>query len=127
MLSPMVICEHPLLYLSGTGRASQEIVISSSCQQVLLGFHNSVWVWWLYMGWIPGGVVSGWSFLQSLLLTLSLYFLSWVFWGTDLLKCWNYCWLVLCSLSINKKKRKKREREIREWLLLVIYAKRKEF
>jgi hypothetical protein len=27
----------------------------------------------------PGGAVSGWSFLQSLLHTLSLYFLPWVF------------------------------------------------
>ena len=25
-------CEHPLLYLSGTGRASQETAISGSCQ-----------------------------------------------------------------------------------------------
>ena len=31
----------------------QEIAISSSCQQALIGFHNSVWVCWLYMGWIP--------------------------------------------------------------------------
>jgi hypothetical protein len=24
------------------------------CQQALLGICNSLWVWWLYMGWIPG-------------------------------------------------------------------------
>ena len=46
-------CEHPLLYLPGTGRASQETAISGSCQQALVGIHNSVWVWWLFMGWIP--------------------------------------------------------------------------
>jgi hypothetical protein len=45
--------EHPLLYLSGTGRASQEIALSVSCQQALVGIRNSVWVWWLFMGWIP--------------------------------------------------------------------------
>ena len=54
MLSPMVGCEHPPLYLSGSGRASHETAISGSCQQALVGIHNSVWVWWLYMGWIPG-------------------------------------------------------------------------
>ena len=47
-------CEHPLLYLPGTGIASQETAISGSCQQNLAGICNSVWVWWLFMGWIPG-------------------------------------------------------------------------
>ena len=46
-------CEHSLLYLSGTGRASQGTAMSGSCQRTLVGIHNSVWVWWLYMGWIP--------------------------------------------------------------------------
>jgi hypothetical protein len=27
-------------------------LLSGSCQQVCVGIHNSVWVWWLYMGWI---------------------------------------------------------------------------
>ena len=53
VLHPMDSCEHPLLYLSGTGRASQETGLSGSCEQALVGIHNSVWVWWLYMGWIP--------------------------------------------------------------------------
>jgi hypothetical protein len=48
---PIDDCEHPLLYLSGTGIASQQIVISGSCQQNLAGICNSVWVWWLFMGW----------------------------------------------------------------------------
>ena len=51
-LSPMNGCEPPFLYLSGTGRASQETAISGYCQHGLIGIHNSVWVWWLYMGWI---------------------------------------------------------------------------
>jgi hypothetical protein len=46
-------CEHPLLYLPGTGIASQETAISGSCQQNLAVICNSVWVWWLFMGWIP--------------------------------------------------------------------------
>ena len=65
-------CEHPLLYLPGTGIASQEIGISESCQQNLVGISNSVCVWWLFLGCIPGGAVSGWSFLPSQLWTLSL-------------------------------------------------------
>jgi hypothetical protein len=52
LLSPMVVCKHPHLYLSGSGRASQETAISGSCQQTLLGINNSVWVWWLHMGWV---------------------------------------------------------------------------
>jgi hypothetical protein len=50
---PIADCEHPLLYLPGTGIASQETAISGSCQQNLAGICNSVWVLWLYMGWIP--------------------------------------------------------------------------
>jgi hypothetical protein len=52
VFSPMVGCEHPPLYLSGSGRASQETAISGSCQHALLGIHSSVWVWCLCMGWI---------------------------------------------------------------------------
>jgi len=53
VFSPMVGCEHPPLYLSGSGRVPQETAISSSCQQALPSIHNSIWVWQLYMGWIP--------------------------------------------------------------------------
>ena len=53
VLCAMDDCEHPLLYMSGTNRASQEKAISGPCQQALMGIHNSVWVWWLYMQWIP--------------------------------------------------------------------------
>jgi hypothetical protein len=53
MLSPMVGCEHPHLFQSGSGRASQETAISGSCQQALLGISNSDWVWCLHRGWIP--------------------------------------------------------------------------
>jgi hypothetical protein len=45
VLSSMVGCEHPHLYLSGSGRA-----ISGSSQEVLLG--NNIWVWCQQMGWI---------------------------------------------------------------------------
>ena len=60
-------CEHPLLYLSGTGRTSQEIAISGSCRQALVGiclvsgFSGCSW------DGSPGGAVSGWLFLQALL------------------------------------------------------------
>ena len=46
----MVGCQHLPLYMSGSGRFSQESAISGSCQHILLGIHNSVWVWCLYMG-----------------------------------------------------------------------------
>ena len=49
----MVGCEHPPLYLSGSGRASQEAAISGYCQHAFLGIHNVVWVWQLYIRWIP--------------------------------------------------------------------------
>ena len=40
MLSPMVGCDHLPLYLSGSGRASQETAISGSCQHAFLGIHK---------------------------------------------------------------------------------------
>jgi hypothetical protein len=52
VLLPMDDYEHQLLYLPGTGRAPQETAISGSCQQALVGICHSVWVWWLFMGWI---------------------------------------------------------------------------
>jgi hypothetical protein len=51
---PIADCEHPLLCLPGTGLASQETAISGSFQQNLAGVCNSVCVWWLIIGWIPG-------------------------------------------------------------------------
>ena len=54
MFHPIDDCEHPLLYLPSIGIASQERAMSGSCQQNLSVICNSVWVWWLYIGWIPG-------------------------------------------------------------------------
>ena len=51
-------CEHSLLYLPGTGIASYKTAIPWSLQQNLAGICNSVWIWWLIMGWI-----SRWSSL----------------------------------------------------------------
>ena len=48
VLSPLVACELPPLYLSGCDRTSQETAISGSSQQALVGIHNNVWVRWLY-------------------------------------------------------------------------------
>jgi hypothetical protein len=41
---PIDDCEHPLLYLPGTGIALQETAISGSCQKNFAGICNSVWV-----------------------------------------------------------------------------------
>jgi hypothetical protein len=38
------LTEKNILYWSGSGKASQEIAISGSYQQALLGISNSVWV-----------------------------------------------------------------------------------
>ena len=54
VLHPTDDCQHPLLYLPGTGIASQETAIPGSFQQNLAGICNSVFVWWLIMGWTPG-------------------------------------------------------------------------
>ena len=72
VLHPVDDCEHPLLYLPGTGIASHETTISGSCQQALagiclvFGFGGCLW------GGSPSRAVSGWLFLQALLQTLSL-------------------------------------------------------
>ena len=76
MLSLIVDCKHLHLYWSGSSRASQETAISDACQQALLGISSSVCVWWLNLGWFSRlGSLSGCAFLQSLLHSLSLYFL----------------------------------------------------
>jgi hypothetical protein len=54
LLGPGIPCEHPLLYLRCTGIASQETAISGSFQQNLAGIRNSVFIWLLIIGWIPG-------------------------------------------------------------------------
>ena len=75
MLCPIDSCEHPLLYLPGTGMAPQETAISGSCQQALAGIclvsGFDVFLW----DESPSGAVSRWSLLQALLGTLSLQLL----------------------------------------------------
>jgi hypothetical protein len=41
---PIADCEYPLLYLPGTGIASQETAISESFQQNLAGVYNVVYI-----------------------------------------------------------------------------------
>ena len=53
VLHPMDDCEHPLLYLPGTGIAPQKTALSGYSKQALVGICHSVWVWWLFIGWIP--------------------------------------------------------------------------
>jgi hypothetical protein len=50
---PIVDYEHPLLCLPGTGITSQDTAISGFFQHNHAGICNSVWVWWLIMGWTP--------------------------------------------------------------------------
>ena len=75
MLRPMVGCQHPPLYLSGSDTASQEIAISVSCKHALTTstivseFSDCIWDGFL------GRAVCGWPFLQSVPLIFSKYFL----------------------------------------------------
>jgi hypothetical protein len=67
VFQPVDDYEHPLLYLPGTGRASQETAISESYQENLSGICNSVCIWWLIMVWIPGwgSLCMGLSFISA--------------------------------------------------------------
>jgi hypothetical protein len=86
---PIDDCEHLLMYLPSTGIGSQETAISGSFQQNLAGICNSVWSWWLFMGWIPG-----WGSLWMVLTSVSaLNFVS-VALSKGILfpfLCTNYC------------------------------------
>jgi hypothetical protein len=68
---PIDGCEHPLLYLSGTGIASQETAISGSCQQNLVSICNSVWVLVAVYGIDPGCGIAFWSCKTCINLYLS--------------------------------------------------------
>jgi hypothetical protein len=116
VLHPMNDCEHPLLYLSGTARASQERAISGSCQQALVGIHNSKWFWWLFMGWIPRWdshwmVIPSVSASHFVSVTLSIGVLSPLltrsevstFWSSFFLSfmCFTYCILGILSFWVH--------------------------
>jgi hypothetical protein len=71
---PINDCEHPLLYLPGTGLASHKTAISRSFQQNLAGICNTICAWWLIMGWIPGWGSLG--MIQPFVLALSFVSLT---------------------------------------------------
>ena len=48
-------------------RDSQRTAMPGSCLQAQYGISYRFWVWSAGMGWIKGGLVTGWPFLQSLL------------------------------------------------------------
>jgi hypothetical protein len=62
---PIDDCEHPLLYLPGTGIVSIERAISGSCQQNLSGICYSVRFGGCIWEGSLDGAVSGWCFLLS--------------------------------------------------------------
>ena len=64
--------EHLLLYLPGTGIASQEIAIPVSCQKILLAYAILSGFGGCLCDASPSGAVSGWSFLFSQLQTVSV-------------------------------------------------------
>jgi hypothetical protein len=88
VLITMSDCEHPHLYWSGSGRASQETAVSGSCQQAFLGISNSVWVWCLNVGWIPR-----WGSLWMAFPSVSVPLFVPVFpldWSNSELKFWRW-------------------------------------
>ena len=66
-LSTMVSYKHLHLSQSAAGRASQEIVMLSSCLQAQHGISNSVRIWCLHVDVSQLEPVTGWPFLQILL------------------------------------------------------------
>ena len=70
MLSQMVGCEHPPLYLKDTGRTSHKTAMLGFHYQALPRIHNSIHIWLLYMGWIPRSLD---DFSFSLCSTLCLH------------------------------------------------------
>ena len=110
VLHPMDGCEHPLLYLSGTGRTSQETALSGSCQQALVGIHNSVWVWWLFMEWIPRWgsvwmVIPSFSALNFVYVTTSMDILFLLLRRIEVSTLWpsfflSFMWFANCILGI---------------------------
>ena len=54
VIHPIADCEHPLMRFLGPGIVSLETALSGSYQQNLASVCNSVSVWRLIMGWIPG-------------------------------------------------------------------------
>ena len=127
VLNAMVGCKHPPLYLSGTSGASHETAITGFCQQTLVGIHNSVWIWWLYTGWIhtwgslwmvnPSFITPHFVYvtpsmgifvppskkdrsihtLVFLLLKFHVFLVSWVFWASGLIS--TYQWMhTMCVL-----------------------------
>jgi hypothetical protein len=46
------LCSVQWMTVSICQAPDKESTISGSCQQALVGICNSVWVWWLFLGWI---------------------------------------------------------------------------
>jgi hypothetical protein len=93
--------EHPLLYLPGTGIGSQETAISGSIHQYLAGICNSVCVWCLIMGRIPGWgslwmvhpFISAPNFVS---VTLSMGVLFPILRNNELSTLWSSFFIFLC-------------------------------
>ena len=79
MLCPMDDFEHLILNLPDTDKGPQETTISGSCLKALVGNCLVSGSGVFLLDGSPSGLVSGWSFLQSLLQSLTLYLLPWVF------------------------------------------------
>ena len=69
---PIDECDHPLLYLPGTGIASQEMLYQGPVSKTLLEYAIVSRFGGCILYGSPGGAVSGLSFLLSQLWTLSL-------------------------------------------------------
>jgi hypothetical protein len=95
--------EHQLLYLPGTGVVSQKTAISWSFQQNLAGMCNSVWVWWLIMGWIPrcGSLWRVYPFvLAPNFVTPSMGILFPILRRNEVSTCWSSFFLIfLCFVN----------------------------
>jgi hypothetical protein len=64
VIHPIDDCEHPLLFMSGTVIASQEIAISGSVSKIFLAYAIVSGFGGCIRDGFPGGEVSGFSFLK---------------------------------------------------------------
>jgi hypothetical protein len=98
---PIDDCEHPLLYLPDTGKASQETALSGCFQQNLAGICISVCIWWLIMGqtprwgslWIVHPFVLALNFVSA---NPSMDILLPILGRNEVSMSWSSFWIFLC-------------------------------
>jgi hypothetical protein len=103
---PINNCEHHFCICQALAEPPkrQETAISGSFQQTLAGICNSVWVWWLFMGWISWWgrfwmILSSISALNFVSVTPSMSILSPILRRNEVSTLWSFFFLSLMCLA----------------------------